>query len=60
MLHTPGGGLDGDQSIVAGARVLNSPRHESLFIYFSRIVKSIWRRNLCSVKQINDVFFFIF
>ncbi|KAF7639309.1 Nucleoporin_N domain-containing protein [Meloidogyne graminicola] len=55
VLHTPGGGLDGDQSIIAGARVINSPRHEALFIYFSRIVKGIWRRNLCSVKQINEV-----
>uniref|UniRef100_A0A914LFQ5 Nucleoporin Nup133/Nup155-like C-terminal domain-containing protein n=1 Tax=Meloidogyne incognita TaxID=6306 RepID=A0A914LFQ5_MELIC len=55
VLHTPGGGLDSDQSIIAGARVQNSPRHEALFIYFSRIIKGIWLRKLCLVKQINEV-----
>lgn len=49
---TPGG-LDGDQSIVAGSRVVKSARHEALFTYFARIVKDVWRRNLCTTRQNN-------
>jgi nuclear pore complex protein Nup155 len=52
---TPGGTLDGDQSILAGSKVMNSPRHEALFTCFGRLVKNIWRRQLCGTRQTNNV-----
>jgi hypothetical protein len=53
---TPGG-LDVDQSILAGSKVINSPRHEALFTYFARIVREIWKRKLCATRQSNNVCF---
>uniref|UniRef100_A0A915ESV9 Uncharacterized protein n=1 Tax=Ditylenchus dipsaci TaxID=166011 RepID=A0A915ESV9_9BILA len=32
----------GDHSIVAGANVVPSPRHDALYIYFSRIINPVW------------------
>lgn len=51
------GELDGDQSIVAGARVMNSARHDALFTFFGRIMKDIWTRNLCATTKANNVNF---
>ncbi|KAL3121487.1 hypothetical protein niasHT_009513 [Heterodera trifolii] len=53
---TPGGAFDGDQSIVAGAQLMPSPRHESLHTLFARIVKDVWRRNLCTAQSSNNVY----
>lgn len=39
-----------DHSIVAGTTVQNSPRHDALFTYFSRIIRDIWHKSLCYVR----------
>uniref|UniRef100_A0A183BK95 Nucleoporin_N domain-containing protein n=2 Tax=Globodera pallida TaxID=36090 RepID=A0A183BK95_GLOPA len=56
QLTTPGGTFDGDHSIVAGAQLMPSPRHEALHTLFARIVKDVWRRSLCIAQTSNNVY----